>query len=94
MSGIMRKTFDVFLIDTMALCCIYNLRLFMVLIRYEQLVHEPQKVLRPIIEAESSTAALGLKWDQRVLQFHKSNRTVNTHSMSRKYGLSLPVYPY
>lgn len=47
--------------------------------RYEDLITDPERVMRGLIEGK-----LGLKWDPAVLSFHESNRTVHTHSQSRK----------
>jgi len=46
-------------------------------VSYEQLVADPERVMKNVI------AKLKLDWDPNVLQFHKSNRTVHTHSMSQ-----------
>ena len=46
-------------------------------VSYEQLVADPERVMKNII------AKLKLDWDPNVLQFHKTNRTVHTHSMAQ-----------
>ncbi len=43
-------------------------------IQYEQLVSEPETVTRAILEH------LSLEWDERCLEFHHSQRVVNTAS--------------
>jgi hypothetical protein len=47
-------------------------------IRYENLVANPEKEVKKILNA------LNAKWDPAVLEFYKSNRTVHTMSMTRK----------
>lgn len=47
-------------------------------VRYEELVVNPTKILSQIM------SRLGLRWDDNMLDFHKSNRPVHTHSQSRK----------
>ncbi len=49
-------------------------------IRYEDLITNPEKVMRDLI-----VTRLGLKWDPNVLNFHANNRTVHTHSQSREF---------
>ena len=54
-------------------------------IRYENLISNPEGVMKQII------SALDLPWNDAVMNFHKSNRTVHTHSQSRKsfsFGMS------
>lgn len=46
-------------------------------VRYEELVKNPLQVMQQVIKK------LDLPWDDNVLSFHKSNRTVQTHSMSQ-----------
>ena len=48
-------------------------------IRYEEVVIDHEEVVRDVIDR------LGLDWDPVVLEYHMSNRTVQTHSMHRKY---------
>lgn len=47
-------------------------------VRYEDLVSQPELVLRPIIEDR-----LGLEWEEAVMNFHNTKRAVNTHSMTQ-----------
>jgi hypothetical protein len=47
--------------------------------RYETLLSNPESVMRQILNA------LELPWDDAVLNFYNSNRTVHTHSQSRKF---------
>jgi tetratricopeptide (TPR) repeat protein len=52
-------------------------------ISYEQLVSDPEKVMKGVIKR------VGLKWDENVLKFYATNRTVHTHSMSQvRHGVS------
>lgn len=44
---------------------------------YEGLVREPEAQMRPVVEC------LGLEWDERVLRFHESKRTVHTASRAQ-----------
>eukprot|EP01036_Dinobryon_divergens_P036186 gene36186-47054_t len=46
-------------------------------VSYEEMVRDPEKVIRGVI------GKLGLDWDPNVMQFHKTNRTVQTHSMAQ-----------
>ncbi len=46
--------------------------------RYENLVANPEQIMRMIL------AALDLPWNPAVLNFYMTNRTVHTHSMSRE----------
>jgi hypothetical protein len=46
-------------------------------VRYEELVSNPEGVMKNIIEK------LGLKWNPSILQFHSSQRIVQTHSMQQ-----------
>lgn len=50
---------------------------FIIDVRYEELVINPRKVMQMIIKR------LNLKWDENVLDYHKLNRTVHTHSQSQ-----------
>jgi hypothetical protein len=50
--------------------------------RYEELVERPEAIMRDII-----VNRLKLEWEPAVLDFHNNNRTVQTHSQSRKYSL-------
>ena len=47
---------------------------FMAHVRYEELVDEPERVLRSVLEY------LGLEWDDSLLSFHESDRVVRTPS--------------
>lgn len=60
------------------LCLAVALAVFARLCRYEEVVADPEAVMRRVLHA------LGLAWDPAVLNFHASNRTVHTHSQSRK----------
>lgn len=51
--------------------------------RYEELVERPEAIMRDII-----VNRLQLEWEPAVLEFHNNNRTVQTHSQSRK----LPIF--
>lgn len=46
-------------------------------LRYEGLVRDPETQLRPVL------GRLGLEWDERVLRFHESQRTVRTASRAQ-----------
>lgn len=46
-------------------------------LRYEGLVRDPETQLRPVL------GGLGLEWDDRVLRFHESQRTVRTASRAQ-----------
>jgi hypothetical protein len=45
-------------------------------------VERPEAIMRDII-----VNRLKLEWEPAVLDFHNNNRTVQTHSQSRKYSL-------
>lgn len=47
-------------------------------VRYEELVADHEGVIRDVIDR------LGLDWNPSVLEYHTTNRTVQTHSMHRK----------
>lgn len=49
------------------------------LCRYEDLIDNPEQVMRNLIVNK-----LKLKWDDNVMNFHSNNRSVHTHSQSRK----------
>eukprot|EP01042_Synura_sphagnicola_P000181 gene181-182_t len=50
---------------------------------YEQLVADPEGSMREVM------TAVKLPWDPSVLDFHRSNRTVQTHSMGQvRHGIS------
>lgn len=57
--------------------------------RYEDLVRQPEKVMREIIEKK-----LKLAWEPQVLDFHANNRSVQTHSQSRTPASSPPCSPF
>ena len=46
-------------------------------VRYEEMVKDPEQVIRGVL------SKLKLDWDPNVMEFHKSNRTVHTMSMSQ-----------
>ena len=46
-------------------------------IRYEEVVADNEGIMRQVI------TKLGLKWDPTILQFHASNRSIQTHSMQQ-----------
>jgi hypothetical protein len=46
--------------------------------RYEELVRHPEAIMKDIV-----VNRLKLQWEPEVLDFHKNNRTVQTHSQSR-----------
>jgi len=46
-------------------------------VSYEQLVADPEKIMRSVI------SSLKLDWDPKILEFYKTNRTVQTHSMAQ-----------
>lgn len=50
-------------------------------LRYEDLVTDPERVLREIV-----VGRLKLKWEASVLEYHAKGRVVQTNSMSRKYS--------
>ena len=45
-------------------------------VRYEELVEDPERVMRGVLKH------IGLSWDASILEFHRKNRTVQTHSSS------------
>lgn len=49
-------------------------------LRYEDLVADPERVLREIV-----VGRLKLKWEASVMDYHAMGRVVQTNSMSRKY---------
>jgi hypothetical protein len=49
-------------------------------IRYEDLIDDPETILRDVI-----VRRLKLPWDPKVLDFHNSKRVVLTNSQSRKF---------
>jgi len=57
-----------------------DLIILLLFCRYEDLVRQPEKVMREIIEKR-----LKLAWEPQVLDFHANNRSVQTHSQSRKF---------
>ncbi len=66
----------------MCTCSVVELCFVLLFRRYEDLITDPEAVMRRLIVGK-----LGLKWDPNVLNFHSSNRTVHTHSQSRKFLL-------
>ena len=46
-------------------------------IRYEEVVADNEGIMRQVINK------LGLKWDPSILQFHATNRSIQTHSMQQ-----------
>ncbi len=52
-------------------------------VRYEELVRDPENQVRRLLEA------VGLPWDPRCLDFHKTQRTVMTASL---YQVRQPMY--
>ncbi len=50
-------------------------------VRYEDLVDDPEEILKDIV-----VNRLSLPWDPKVLDFHNSQRVVLTNSQSRKFA--------
>ena len=49
-------------------------------VRYEEVVHNPKKIMQKVLKNLGD-----VKWEEDILDFHKSNRIVHTHSMNRKF---------
>lgn len=49
-------------------------------VRYEDMVHHPEDVMKPIIRDLKD-----VNWEENILQFHSTNRIVHTHSMTREW---------
>jgi len=58
-------------------------------VSYERLVHDPEGVLKDIVER-----LLKLKWEPAVLTFHTQRRVVQTNSMTRKFIPEFFIYRY